>query len=202
MIAFLGSTLAVPAAAHADPIPQVDWPSLIVKLDSYLRTGTETLQTQKLESHAAERHDQPLAQNGGNAWFGVAPSVTLVARDWGSAFRLAGDRLSVLDAMRLSQSTRMIMSRVRLSALGSSRFTPFAQLGFGEWRTDTNILPLYKRSTQIAAHVGGGFEMQLTRTWQTAVEVSGTAFIRDTREAEDLPATRMWSATLASRMQF
>lgn len=190
---------AAPAQA-AEPKIDVDWTSFMVKLDAYVRTGSEgpVQQGRALE----ERTYQPLVQNAGNAWFGVAPSVTLVARDWGNAFRLAGDQMGLTDAMRLSSSTRMVISRVRLADNRTSRITPFAQLGFGQWRTDTNILPQYKYSIQVAAQFGGGVELSLAKNWQIACETSATVFIRDERGAEDLPATKMWSTTIASRMTF
>jgi opacity protein-like surface antigen len=148
----------------------------------------------------SERFGQPLVQNSGNAWFGVAPSVSFVARDWGTSFRLSGDRLSLVDALRLSESTRMVLTRVRLS--NNSRITPFVQLGVGQWRTDTNILPLTPRATELAAQVGAGVELHITRGWQLACEAGGTMFIRDARSSENIAQTRLWSTMIASRIVF
>ena len=190
-------------SAQAEPNIAVDWPSFLTKVDAYARTGSESgTPTTAKTSTTEERTTQPLVQNAGNAWFGVAPSVTLVARDWGSAFRLAGDRLALTDGMRLSSSTRMVISRVRLADNKASRITPFAQLGFGQWRTDTAIMPQYKYSIQIATQVGAGLEVSLAHNWQLAWETSATVFIRDARGEEDLPATKMYSTMLASRMTF
>ena len=116
--------------------------------------------------------------------------------------RLAGDRLSLVDAMRLSQSTRMIVTRVRFGDLQVSRVTPFAQVGLGQWRTDTNIMPLTPRSTEIAGQAGGGIEIQISRTWQLAAESSVTALYREQREDTSIPQTRFWSAMFASRFEF
>ena len=144
----------------------------------------------------------PYEGNPGNAWFGAAPRVSFVARDWGTSLRLAGDRLSLVDAMRLSQSTRMIVTRVRFGDLRFARVTPFAQVGLGQWRTDTNIMPLTPRSTEIAGQAGGGIEIQVSRSWQLALESSVTALYREQREDTSIPQTRFWSAMFASRLEF
>lgn len=186
--------------ARAEPTGVgVDIARVFLDLDAYAKGRAEKPQPSTSAAQHSERTNQLYVQNGGNAWFGVAPSVALVARDWGTAYRLAGDRLSLVDAMRLSESTRMVMSRVRLS---NTRVTPFAQLGVGQWRTDTNLMPVFKRTTDIAGQVGGGVEIRLTESWQIACESAATLLIRDTREADNLPYTRLWSATFASRLQF
>jgi hypothetical protein len=179
----------------------VDWGRLLIQLDNYVRGGRErpNLQQGQSTSLQNDRTFQPFIQTAGNAWFGVAPRVSFVARDWGTAFRIAGDRISLVDAMRLSASTRMVLTRVRLS---NARVTPFLQIGAGQWRTDSNILPRTPHSTEIAAQVGGGVEVQLLPYWQLACETGGTLFIRDDRDAQDLPATKLWSAMVASRLIF
>lgn len=197
------TTLAAPASAEQGRVA-IDWGKLMLGVDAYAR-GKGDRESPRASSAdkplaAAERFGQPLAHNAGNPWFGVAPSVSFVARDWGSAFRLAGDRLSLVDALRLSESTRMVMTRVRLS--NSSRVTPFAQVGFGQWRTDTNIMRLTPRMTELATSVGVGFELQIMDDWQAACEVGGTLFIRDEREVSNIPETKLWSAMIASRLAF
>lgn len=198
-----GAAIAMSTAttAHAEPTGVgVDIARVFLDLNAYARGNAEKPQpsTNAAQQHS-ERTNQLYLQNGGNAWFGVAPSVAIVARDWGTAYRLAGDRLSLVDAMRLSESTRMVMSRVRLS---NTRVTPFAQLGVGQWRTDTNLMPVFKKTTDVAGQVGGGVEVRLTESWQVACESAATLLIRDTREADNLPYTHLWSATFASRLQF
>jgi hypothetical protein len=192
---------SVPARAD-DNRGVVDWARVFVQLDTYARTGTEHPQAVTPRSERPATTSDPYVQNAGNAWFGVAPRVAIVARDWATAYRLAGDRLSLIDAMRLSASTRMVMTRVRLGDLHHARVTPFAQLGLGQWRTDTNLLPLTPRSTEIASQLGGGVEVHVTPSWQLAAESTMTAMIRDQREADSLPQTRLWSVMLASRLEF
>lgn len=183
----------------------VDWGRLLAELDGYVRRGSMTLERGEPSAYVATvtapgRHAQPLVLADGNAWFGVAPSVSFVARDWGTAYRLSGDKLSLIDAVRLSESTRMVLTRVRLNR--DRRVTPFVQLGAGQWRTDRKFLPLRTGDTELAAQVGVGVELQLVGPWQLACEAGATLFIREHRETNDVPETRMWSAMIASRLSF
>jgi hypothetical protein len=205
------AAMTLSTTAHADTAGRatLDWDRLIVGLDRFARTGDRAEKPNvsvpalhPTESATNERTQQLYVQNAGNAWFGVAPRVSLVARDWGSAYKLAGDQLSLADSMRLSASTRMVMSRVRFGDFGSTLVTPFAQLGFGQWRTDTKVLPLTPSSMEVAAQVGGGVEIHVSRSWQIACETSATTFIRDAREEGNLPQTRLWSTMLASRLEW
>lgn len=197
-------TFGTPARAD-ESRAAIDWMTKLVQLDQFVRTGSErprlTLAA-KGDRPATTMSTEPYEQNPGNAWFGVAPRVSFVARDWATSLRLAGDRLSLVDAMRLSQSTRMIVTRVRFGDPGVSRVTPFAQIGLGQWRTDTNIMPLTPRSTEIAGQVGGGIEIRVSRAWQLAAESSVTALYQERYEELNVPQTRFWSAMLASRLEF
>lgn len=199
-LAILTATLAMAfsGTARAEGDVKIDWGRALVALDGYVRTGGEK-PGQTVTSRADKPNDDPFVMNGGNAWAGVTPRVALVARDWATQTRLAGDRLSLVDAMRLSSSTRMVITRVRF---GDARVRPFMQLGLGQWRTDPNLLPLTPRSTEIAGQAGGGIELLLTRSWQLAAESSVTALYREQRDNDDIPQTRMWSATIASRIEF
>lgn len=196
-------TIAAPARADESRVA-IDWMEKLVQIDQYARTGSERppIVLPRAASDRPVSTTEPYEQNPGNAWFGVAPRVSFVARDWGSSLRLAGDRLSLVDAMRLTQSTRMIVTRVRFGDLAVSKVTPFAQVGLGQWRTDTNIMPLTPRSTEIAGQAGGGIEIQVSRKWQLALESSVTALYREQREDTSIPQTRFWSAMFASRLEF
>jgi hypothetical protein len=134
-------------------------------------------------------------------WLGASPRVTVVARDWGEAYRLAGGGLGLLDSLRLSSSTRMVLTRVRFSDPRGTFVTPFAQLGAGQWRVDTSLLPVLQRDTEIASQLGGGIEMSLGG-WQLAWENSATVLVRDKREQSNVSPTKLWSTTLASRVAF
>lgn len=200
LLAFLTTS----ATARADTL--IDWDRILVQLDSMARTGNPLQMDKRTvgsRRKAAVNEDQgdPDPKSLGNAWFGVAPKVTLVARDWASSTRLAGDRLSVLDGVRLAASTRMVVGRARLS---NARFTPFIQTGIGQWRVDRNYLPLTPRTIEVAAQLGGGFEMRITRRWQIAFEATGTTLIRDGSPpmSPAVPRFLMWGTMLASSIQF
>jgi hypothetical protein len=189
--------MAPASEARADVGVGVDWEQFVVEVDAFVRRAPE-----RPPPRHAEHASQLVEQNAGNAWFGVAPNVTVVARDWGSAFKIAGDRLSLVDALRLSSSTRMVLSRIRLSDLRSTRLVPFLQVGAGQWRTDPNLLPLMPRHTELAGQGGAGVELTLARTWHIACEATMTALYLERGEGGDLPSSTMWSASIASRLAF
>lgn len=208
--------LTTSGAAKADGTEgggNVDWKRVLVELDVLARRGVDLFETQRCAEVLSgngggcfvqnvalrERTLDPNPQSAGNAWFGVAPRVSLVARGWGSAFKVAGDRLALVDAMRLTSSTRMVMTRVRIS---DRRFTPFTQIGLGQWRMDPNLLPLAPRNPEIAAQLGGGFELAVLHNWQIAVETSATVIYRDDRQPVDAATPRMWSTMFASRFDW
>jgi hypothetical protein len=195
------ASFAAPASAD-DSRAGIDWMTKLVQLDQYARTGAERTQLTPPRIGDRPGTTEPYEQNPGNAWFGAAPRVTFVARDWATAYRLAGDRLSLVDAMRLSESTRMIVTRVRFGDLQVARVTPFAQVGLGQWRTDRNLMPLTPRSTEIAGQAGGGIEISVSQSWQLALESSVTALYREQREDNSIPQTRFWSTMFASRLEF
>ncbi len=198
-LAALATTL-LSTSARADERAAFDWERAIVQLDGLAR-GNEDKTGPRAEA-SVQRSSELAVHNGGNAWFGVAPKLTFVARDWASAYRIAGDRLSIVDALRLSSSTRMVLSRVRLSDPRVSRFVPFVQLGAGQWRVDTKLLPLMPRYRELAAQVGGGVEVALTKNWQLACESAMTALYVEQTDAQDHPQTKLWSASIASRVEF
>jgi hypothetical protein len=199
--AALALSVVTTTTAHADPRP-VNWDAIIVGLDHFARTGSErpNLTPPPSQPSRPAASEDPNPQSLGNAWFGVAPRVTLVARDWATSTRLAGDRLSLVDAMRLSASTRMVVGRARLSA---TRFTPFVQVGLGQWRVDKNYMPLMPHAIEVASQLGTGFELRLTRGWQLAAETTVTSLIREGGNSNNtLPQWMLWSTFLASRMDF
>jgi hypothetical protein len=200
----LGATLIAFAAistthvAKAEP-RGVDWGKLVLELDQVARGNADKGPNKPSKpARPLTPTEDPAQGNLGNAWFGVAPRVTLVARDWGNSFKVAGDRLSLTDAMRLSASTRMVVGRARLS---NTRFTPFVQAGLGQWRIDRAHLPLMPSLIDVAAQVGGGFELRMTKHWQLAAEASGTTLFREST-AREVPQSMLWSTLLASRIEF
>lgn len=126
------------------------------------------------------------------------PTVSLVARDWGSSFRVAGERLALVDALRLTSSTRMVLTRFRMS---DSRISPFAQVGVGQWRTDPYLLPLTPGYMELAAQAASGIEFRVHGSWQIALESTMTTIYRE-RSDKSMPAPHVWSTTFASRLDF
>lgn len=195
--AVTGMLVATPAKAEQP----VDFMKVLVEADHFFRTG----EVESGKPKAQPKHDQlmltlddPSPKNMGNAWFGVAPKVTLVARDWNQSTKLLGDKMGFIDNVRLAQSTRMVVSRVRLAP---TRFTPFMQLGMGQWRVDTRYVPTMAQKVEIAGQLGTGFELRLSRRVQPAAEVSPTTLIRyDVNDQQ--PRNVLYSALVASRIEF
>ncbi len=140
--------------------------------------------------------DDPSPQNLGNAWFGAAPQMTVVLRNWAGSTRLAGTRLGLNDNVRLSESTRMLVGRARLPG---ARFVPFFQVGFGQWRVDPTVLPLTPRNEEVATQLGTGFEARITRRIFVAVEASMTTLLRDGIQ-HNVSDNSLWSTLVASRI--
>jgi hypothetical protein len=198
-VALGAATTLVAAPAHADQ--PVDWNKVLLEVDHFVRSGKVESAQPKTTRRTSEEQlnlDEPNVNNMGNAWFGVAPKVTLVARDWQSSTRLAGDKMGFIDNFRLAASTRMVVSRVRLN---SARFTPFMQLGIGQWRVDTRYAPTMNREVEIAGQLGTGFEMRIVKHVQVAAELSATTLIRYDQN-EQQPQNVLWSAVVASRVEF
>jgi hypothetical protein len=191
-----GLLVATPAKAEQP----VDFMKVLVEADHFFRTGDlESGKPKAQPKHASQLTlDDPSPKNMGNAWFGVAPKVTLVARDWSQSTRLLGDKMGFIDNVRLAQSTRMVVSRVRLN---SARFTPFMQLGVGQWRVDRRYVPNMPLMVEIAGQLGTGFEMRVSKRVQLAAELSATTLIRYDVNAQQ-PQNVLYSALMASRIQF
>jgi hypothetical protein len=185
----------VTPCAHADDSLRlsIDWG----KLADLLRDGPAVLFGQRWNHGRLEQtfSAPPPAEW---KWFGDSPQMSLVARDWGATQLIAG-RLTVTDQMRLSRSIRMVVSRVRL---GDGRITPFAQLGLGQWRIDTDLLPALPRDVELAAQTGGGFELALARRARLAVEIDYTILYRETHEPQMVTAPHMLTTFLAARAVF
>jgi len=205
------ASLCATSAASADTTPKgIDWTRVLVEVDAVARQGADILDSPRCgpagcltDTNATaaqpERSMKPRdVQDTGSQWLAFRPTVSLVARDWGSSFRVAGDRLALIDAMRLTSSTRMVLTRVRMS---DARIAPFAQVGLGQWRTDPYILPLTPRYEEIAAQASAGVEVRLRGTWLVALDSTMTVLQRD-RGDSNLPSAHMWSTSFASRIDF
>ncbi len=191
---------AVPrTACAADEAGSVEWDKLYGAATDVMRGKfvKEAPTAPRKTEDASVRSHEPSGL--GNAWFGVAPKVSLVARDWGEGFRLYGAPMALSDELRLTRNTRMVMSRVRL---GSGRITPFVQLGVGQWRIDTTSLPGMRYGVEIATQSGLGIEAHLAPRWDMVAEFNSTYFIRDRREAQSVDSPRVFGAAVFSRFTF
>jgi hypothetical protein len=92
----------------------------------------------------------------------------------------------------------MVVGRLRLS---SARFTPFLQTGLGQWRIDRKYMPLLPHTIDVATQLGTGFELRVTDRWQIATEASATSLLRND-DSERVPQAILWSAFVASRLEF
>lgn len=202
-------TVLVSSNAKAEPAPPaVDWGRLASDLNALARSGASVLDSPRCglagcqtdtnaTAAAPERVEAVHRRNTATDWFNVTPKFSLVARDWDSTYKVAGERLALVDVMRLTSSTRMVLARVRTQ----SRLSPFAQMGLGQWRTDPYLLPLTARYTEVAAQGSAGVELRLAGSWELALETAMTMLYREAHDSS-MPATQIWSTTFASRVDF
>ena len=167
----------------------IDWN----KLSDAIRNGAVALFPRE---HPYERKLVSPGSSQDERWFGVSPHLSLVARDWGGTQLLLGGHTTVTDLVRLSRSSRMVVSRLRLA---DGRLAPFAQLGLGQWRLDTDLMPVMPHDTELAAQFGGGFEFRVTRGWDLAIETDYTVLYREQHEPQQVMGPRMWGTFLATR---
>jgi hypothetical protein len=199
MSAFAALAALAPSVAKAEqPRLTLDWGRMLQVGSFYLARESEP---QKFLHPRVPELAHPVdSPELGSALFGVAPNVSLVARDWGSAKSLAGGPIALTDAMRVSRSCRMVLSRIRL---GVGRVVPFAQLGIGQWRVDQDIVPHLPRSVEVAGQVGGGVELHLVKGIELAVETDLTVLFREgMREPQQVVAPHLWGTFLAARFEY
>ncbi len=183
------SLLATSACADDRMGFSVDW----TKLADVLR-GEDLLPRETwrplLEQRTGSSPDSP--------WIGTSPHLSLVARDWSGAQLLVG-HLLLTDQMRLSRSCRMVLTRLRLV---DGHFSPFLQVGFGQWRVDTDLMPFLPRDVELAEQSGGGFELAMSSNAAIALEADYTILYREEREPQMVAERRPWVTFVAARARF
>lgn len=188
----LSATLTPSLAAADDGLRfTVDWD----KLGVVLHEGTTSLLP-----HESWHADAVEARSTPESFLGTSPHLALVARDWGVSQVLWG-HLAVTDQFRLSRSSRMVVTRVRLA---EGRLMPFVHVGVGQWRADTSVVPMLQSDTQLASQMGGGFELEIAPSVVVALEGDCTVLYREGREASpaSVASGELWSALLATRARF
>lgn len=186
------SCVARTAQAEQGLALRVDWG----KLGALLQHGSSPLQLKEAPADGRDRYGSGAPD--APPWLGTSLRVSLVARDWGASQILWGN-LSITDQMRLTRSTRMVVSRVRFA---NGRIAPFGQLGVGQWRIDQSILPTLPGDAQPAAQLGGGFEVEIAPHATLAVEGDCTMLYHEGRVPESLAVAQVVSALLAARATF
>jgi len=196
--AAIGASILAPclSAGHAQASDgfrlSVDW----AKFAEVLNDGATFL------PHTA--HSRSTQRGEGSAWspepswLGVTPHVSLVARDWSGAQLLVG-QLMLTDELRPSRSCRMIFARVRIA---DGRIAPFAQAGFGQWRVDTDWVPIIPADVEIAAQLGAGFDLRLDERASIALETDYTLLYREQHSPEMVSGPHPWATFLAARATF
>jgi hypothetical protein len=191
--AFALAALLSPSTAAADDGLRfsMDWD----KLGVVLHEGASSLLP-----HESWHAETPDPAHGGTAppWIGTSPRLALVARDWGVSQVLWG-HLAVTDQFRLSRSSRMVVTRVRLA---DGRLTPFVHVGVGQWRADTSIVPSMPSDVELAGQLGGGFELEVAPRTVIALEADCTVLYREGHDDLTISSGQLWSTLLAARARF
>ncbi|MBX3188303.1 MAG: hypothetical protein KF819_14890 [Labilithrix sp.] len=128
----------------------------------------------------------------------IAPRASIVARDWHGSMKLAGARTVILDDVRPTASSRMIIGRISNDA----QLTIFTQIGVGEWRVDTVMFPAARSYAEVAGQLGAGFELHVAPDVRIAGEGQYTFLFRDAKYGPDEVAPRMASCVLALKATF
>ena len=189
--------LATAARAETTARWTVDW----AKLADVIQNGAAGLIPLETPHPAQARYDSK-SPPPGSPWLfpneAVRLAVSLVARDWGGAQLLVG-HLTLIDQLRLSRSSRMIVTRVRIA---QGPIVPFVQAGIGQWRVDTELLPKLPRDVETAVQLGVGFEFAFSRAIALAVEADHTLLIRGLHEPQMVSAPYLWATSLAAKFIF
>jgi hypothetical protein len=193
VLVLTASSFATSVATGDDGLRfSVDWD----KLGVVLHEGTSSLLPH--EAWHADTVQATRGSAGPESFLGTSPRLALVARDWGASQVLWGT-LAVTDQFRLSRSSRMVVSRVRLS---EGRLMPFAHLGVGQWRADTSVVPLLSSDVQLAGQLGGGFELEVAPRMIVALEGDCTVLYHEGHDVAALSTGTLWSTLLAARARF
>jgi hypothetical protein len=191
-IAAIALATALPTRARADDALRsvVAWNQLSVALHlgAFSLSPHESWRSAELSASAP-----PELQ-----WLGTSPHISFVARDWGVSQVLWG-HLTVADQLRLSRSSRMVVTRLRFAG---GRLAPFAQIGVGQWRVDTSVIATLPTDVELAGQLGGGFELEIAPSAALVLQGDCTFIFPEGREPQMLSSGHLWGTLLAARAQF
>lgn len=187
-LANISSSSAHARSGHV--APAVTNPGIIGEAEQWVQAvmagptaaSDPTARTVSATAERAPAAEQPQAQAAETPMFDLAPSASLVARDWRGSMKLAGDRTMLVDDLRPTANTRMVVGRV---ATAEARLTTFAQVGAGEWRVDTAMFPNARSYSETAGQLGGGFELRLPAQLRVSGEAQYTVLSRSLTYAAD-----------------
>jgi hypothetical protein len=191
----VASSVSVPRAAHAESLPEMI-PRLLQQ-GGWLRAHHPGLDQSSPERPAdTERHEPASAPS---AFLGDQLHFSFVARDWRAAFSLTDGRALVFDRVRLISSSRMAVQRI---ALAGGRLMPYAEVSFGYWRVDTDLMPYLHSQSELAAQVAAGIEFHIAPRAAFAWDVERTTMYRDPRDPSVLPFASIVASFAAVRAEF
>lgn len=142
----------------------------------------------------AERAHVPSAVP--TALLGSEPHVAIVARDWREAYSLTDGRPLLFDRVRLIRSSRMAVTRV---SWAGGKLLPYAEVSFGQWRADTDLVPWLKSDAEIAGQVAVGAELSVAPRCAFAWDLEETHIYAS---GQDVPTTRLMASFAAVRAEF
>jgi hypothetical protein len=179
-------------SASAEPVSEVI-PRLIEE-GGWLKAHYPGQPVDKEHPSLFDRHEPSMTPS---AFLGSTLHIAIVARDWREAYSLTDGRALLFDRVRLIRSSRMAVTRVSLSG---GRLLPYAEMSFGQWRADVDLVPWLKNDMEAAGQIALGFEMHLARRCKFAWDVEETQIYVD--QEKNVPATRLVASFAALRAEF
>jgi hypothetical protein len=185
------ATLAFGAPAHAEPISELI-PRLVEQGGwlhaHYPGQGGAQPERATLFSRAPVVAPTDL--------LGTHLAGAVVARDWYEAYNLTDGRSLLFDRFRMIRSNRMAVTRV---SFAGGRLLPYAEVSFGQWRPDSDLVPWLRSDLETAGQIVVGFEMHVAPRCVFAWDAEQTKIYAS---AANVPATRLYASFAALRAEF
>ena len=188
------AAMSVSFSARADSLPQM-LPRLIEQ-SGWLKAHHPGDVEAAAQAQAAEHHEPSAPPS---AFLGSTLHFSFVARDWRHAYSLTDGKPLVFDRVRVISSSRMAVQRV---GLVGGRLMPYAEVSFGQWRVDPELMPYIHSDTEVAAQFAAGFELHIAPRAAFACDVERTSMYRDPRDPTVLPFANIYGAFAAVRAEF